>query len=381
MCACSWHSTPPQGGVTCASESALAAVPVGTRNTAASLLEQLRHASRRPGQSIVAIAQREAVIGANERVQDAGRYGGGIIAGKFHRDCRASERLAEPAIALLRGKFGSVRAARIRLFGRPAAERIKIGRMPRIGGCRLLSAVLKFGKLTIGQHYCPTLRSRGTAGFRANPEPGAHAVRLGIGSARLHTAFKGAPAIRRARAADAPSRDAGPTWRLNGGAETGGGYARGKLQGERRNERDGPEGSSGSGARLRASDFADSADPGMPAASGPVRSCARQGFLRRRLHRRYQGPQVASDRRGRADDPGQSGASRRGRRRSARRRRRRHPGADSARLLRQARPRRSASPCPSPATMRSASCSCRATQEWRETDPQDLRRGRRRRKA
>ena len=32
----------------------------------------------------------------------------------------------------------------------------------------------------------------------------------------------------------------------------------------------------------------------------PLRSRARQGFLRRRLHRRHQGPQVAPDRRGRA---------------------------------------------------------------------------------
>ena len=66
----------------------------------------------------------------------------------------------------------------------------------------------------------------------------------------------------------------------------------------------------------------------------PLRSRARQGFLRRRLHRRHQGPQVAPDRRGRAADPLQSRAPRRGRRRSARRRRRRHPGADPAQVLR-----------------------------------------------
>ena len=94
-----------------------------------------------------------------------------------------------------------------------------------------------------------------------------------------------------------------------------------------------------SGASLRASDFADSADPGHAGGARPLRSRARQGFLRRRLHRRHQGPQVAPDRRGRADDPGQSRASRRGRRRSARRRRRRHPGADPAQLLRAGRPR------------------------------------------
>ena len=66
----------------------------------------------------------------------------------------------------------------------------------------------------------------------------------------------------------------------------------------------------------------------------PLRSRARQGFLRRRIHRRHQGPQVAPDRRGRAHHPGQPRASRRGRRRSARRRRRRHPGADPAQVLR-----------------------------------------------
>ena len=37
--------------------------------------------------------------------------------------------------------------------------------------------------------------------------------------------------------------------------------------------------------------------------AGPLRSRARQGFLRRRLHRRHQGPQVAPDRRGRAAHP------------------------------------------------------------------------------
>ena len=66
---------------------------------------------------------------------------------------------------------------------------------------------------------------------------------------------------------------------------------------------------------------------------------ARQGFLRRRLHRRHQGPQVAPDRRGRARDRLQSRAPRRGRRRSARRRRRRHPGADPAQASSPRRPR------------------------------------------
>ncbi len=66
----------------------------------------------------------------------------------------------------------------------------------------------------------------------------------------------------------------------------------------------------------------------------PLRPGARQGFLRRRLHRRHQGTQVPSDRRGRPHHPGQSRAPRRGRRRSARRRRRRNPGADSASILR-----------------------------------------------
>ena len=89
-----------------------------------------------------------------------------------------------------------------------------------------------------------------------------------------------------------------------------------------------------SNSSTRALLYRDSADPGTPEGARPLRSRARQGFLRRRLHRRHQGPQVASDRRGRAHDPGQSRAPRRGRRRSARRRRRRHPGADPAQVLR-----------------------------------------------
>ena len=67
----------------------------------------------------------------------------------------------------------------------------------------------------------------------------------------------------------------------------------------------------------------------------PVRSGAGKRFLRGRFYCRHQGPQIAPDRRGRADHPGQSRASRRGRRRSARRRRRRHFGADAAQILRQ----------------------------------------------
>ena len=88
--------------------------------------------------------------------------------------------------------------------------------------------------------------------------------------------------------------------------------------------------------------------PTVPAAQRPVRSAPREGFLRRRLHRRHQGPQVAQDRRGRDRDPVQSRASRRGRRRPARRRRRRHPGADAAQVLRRARPPNSASRCREP---------------------------------
>ena len=44
----------------------------------------------------------------------------------------------------------------------------------------------------------------------------------------------------------------------------------------------------------------DTADPGVAARARPLRSATRQGFLRRRLHRRHQGPQVAPDRRRRA---------------------------------------------------------------------------------
>ena len=103
----------------------------------------------------------------------------------------------------------------------------------------------------------------------------------------------------------------------------------------------------------------DTADPGLPPAQGLYDPRARQGLLRRRLHRRHQGPQVAQAGRGRARHPLQSRAPRRGRRRSARRRRRRHPGADPARVLRARRPTSSASSCPRPANTRSASCSCR----------------------
>ena len=107
--------------------------------------------------------------------------------------------------------------------------------------------------------------------------------------------------------------------------------------------------------------------------AGPLRSRARQGFLRRRLHRRHQGPQVAQDRRGRADHPAQSRASRRGRRRSARRRRRRHPGADPAQILRAEGGRDSASRCPRPANTPSAICSCRATKLARRSSARSTR--------
>ena len=90
-----------------------------------------------------------------------------------------------------------------------------------------------------------------------------------------------------------------------------------------------------------------------------VRSAPRQGFLRRRLHRRHQGPQVAQDRRGRARDPVQPRASRRGRRRPARRRRRRHSGADPAPVLRAQGGRTRHHAAGARATTRSASCSCR----------------------
>ena len=72
-----------------------------------------------------------------------------------------------------------------------------------------------------------------------------------------------------------------------------------------------------------------------PGRAGTLRSCARQGFLRRRLHRRHQRQEVAPDGRGRDRHSLQSGASRGGRCRPARRRRRRHPGADPAQVLRQ----------------------------------------------
>ena len=65
-----------------------------------------------------------------------------------------------------------------------------------------------------------------------------------------------------------------------------------------------------------------------------LRSRARKGFLRRRLHRQHQGQEVAPDRLRRAQHSLQSRTSRRGRRRPARRRRRRHSGADPARFLR-----------------------------------------------
>ena len=102
-----------------------------------------------------------------------------------------------------------------------------------------------------------------------------------------------------------------------------------------------------------------------PAAAG-LRSGTRQGFLRRRLHRRHQGPQVAPDRRGRVAHPLQPGAPRRGRRRPAHGRRRRHPGADPAQIFRQGSEPDSASSCRSPANTRSAICSCRRTPNWRQ---------------
>ena len=93
----------------------------------------------------------------------------------------------------------------------------------------------------------------------------------------------------------------------------------------------------------------------------PLRSGAGKEFLRGRIYCRHQGPQVAQDRRGRADDPAQSRASRRGRRRSARRRRRRHSGADAAQILRQEGGRARLHAAAARPLRASARCSCRTT--------------------
>ena len=87
--------------------------------------------------------------------------------------------------------------------------------------------------------------------------------------------------------------------------------------------------------RQRRSAVAHDRRPGRAARAWPLRSGARQRQLRRRLHRQYQGREVAPDRRGRSEDPVQSRASRRHRRRPAHGRRRRHSGADPAQVLRQ----------------------------------------------
>ena len=76
-----------------------------------------------------------------------------------------------------------------------------------------------------------------------------------------------------------------------------------------------------------------SADPGTPLPQGLYDPALDKDFLRRRIHRRYQGPQISPDHRGRPSDPVQPRTSRRGRRRSAHGRRRRHPGANPAQVL------------------------------------------------
>ena len=93
--------------------------------------------------------------------------------------------------------------------------------------------------------------------------------------------------------------------------------------------------------------------------TGPVRSAPREGFLRRRLHRRHQGPQVAQDRRGRDRRSCATSSI------AARSAPTRAPATAPASWCRcrtsssGARPPSSASRCPSPAITRSATCSCR----------------------
>ena len=98
-----------------------------------------------------------------------------------------------------------------------------------------------------------------------------------------------------------------------------------------------------------------------PRSERPVRSQARVRRLRRRLHRRPQGRHLAPDRQGRALHPREPRASRRGGRRPDRGRRRRHPDPDPARVPRRGVRRARRSSCRSPATMPSASSSCRRT--------------------
>ena len=79
-------------------------------------------------------------------------------------------------------KNGSRRRRESACSGRPAAERIKSGRMPKIGPGRLLSAAWEnLAKLAIGQHYCPSLRSRGGGVFE--PTLPTRGARCGSASA------------------------------------------------------------------------------------------------------------------------------------------------------------------------------------------------------
>ncbi len=114
-------------------------------------------------------------------------------------------------------------------------------------------------------------------------------------------------------------------------------------------------------ARTRAADLlrCATADPGTPAPQGLYDPALDKDSLRRRIHRRHQGPQVAPDHRGRVAHPLQSRASRRGRRRSAHGRRRRHPGADPAQVFRQENRRTRHQAAGARANTRSVICSCR----------------------
>ena len=98
-----------------------------------------------------------------------------------------------------------------------------------------------------------------------------------------------------------------------------------------------------------------------PARAGSLRPRQRARFLRRRLRRRHEEPQVARDPGKGPANPRQPRPSRRDRRGRDARRRLRRADANPARLLRRRNAPSSASPCRSPAITPSASSSCRAT--------------------
>ena len=72
--------------MTWASASALAAVPVGHQEYRDLALEHLADPPLDARVSVVvAVAEREALVGARQRLQDSGRDAGGVVACEIHR--------------------------------------------------------------------------------------------------------------------------------------------------------------------------------------------------------------------------------------------------------------------------------------------------------